>query len=164
MKMVLLLFLTAASLGAAEKGWRKRWRKWHQSLELPASGSRCCAVRSGSCQSPAACCHRANMWSLMEQSLYDGVGLTNDSCATQPSRVQCEASVPSHPSPSREVCVWVGGQCVSGSIDDCADQWSREDWYGELSGFERECSGSACPGYIQAFVKYAEAHDAAIRK
>ena len=164
--LLLLLLLTSCASTRAEKGWRKRKRKWRQAVPSAAA---CCAARVGACgsrHSVATCCRQASPRSLgdAESDSSAGGGGWVDTCASQPSRLQCEASVPSTPQAGREVCVWIGGQCTSGTSADCAERWHRVNWYGELDGFESQCNLKACPGFVTAFTRYAAAHRSATRR
>lgn len=152
-----IVLLISVGPTAAEKSWRKRWRKRRQSL--PAMAKACCLVKSGMCQSPGKCCHTASL-EAGAASHAD----TADSCAAQPSRLQCEASVPVEPRVGQDVCVWIGGQCSSGTEVDCAEPWRRINWYGETDGFEMQCGHRVCPGFLAAFTNYAAAHNAATRQ
>ena len=65
-------------------------------------------------------------------------------------------------------CAWIGGRCVAGSPDDCAEPAdpSAVDYYDEQVGFEGSCGNgpsSSCPGLRAAIERYAAAHNAATR-
>ncbi|KAL1510577.1 hypothetical protein AB1Y20_006878 [Prymnesium parvum] len=149
--MLLLLLLLTPPAESGRRKRRKRRRAWWPSV----STSSCCAALSSGCRD---CCRPPAALASTRSPPADG---TADSCVSQPSRVQCEASSPVEP--GRGVCVWVGGRCSRGTWRDCAEPPPRLNWYGEEDAFEERCAGEACPGFVRSFSSYAWKHNAATR-
>lgn len=123
--LIWFVFLLAPTHAGGGKRRRKRLR-----LRKQVGANICCAARNGQCNRPT-CCHLASDLEAGSSgsSASDSVAVSAavsaavDSCAPLPTRRLCESSFPSFTVPGRDVCVWVGGQCTSGSEADCADPW-----------------------------------------
>lgn len=86
-------------------------------------------------------------------------------CATHSRPQRCALSYePVAFNTSRRPCVWLGGECLPGQLDDCPEHWAPglSDYYGEETAFERVCGPGAdkyhCPGYTLALLQYAARH------
>ena len=110
----------------------------------------CCAEIAESCPKTGPCC------SGLPRTQGEG-----NACASQVTPTACNMVFPEGGDPTNEYCVWLGGRCMQGSSSDCRETSEPSSFYGEVEGFERQCTTGSCPGFAAAFKRYAVAHERA---